>query len=126
MLLVGGRYALQLRDNKPGVVDPGRWGLFGGALTDGETPACGLTRELYEELSIRVPQPRLLWTVDGKSESDSTAKRWWFFEVDATDLWAGHVLHEGQAARLFEVEEAITLPMAPITREVLTRHRAVI
>jgi 8-oxo-dGTP diphosphatase len=122
VLLVGGRYALQLRDDKPGIVGRGLWGLFGGALADGETPASGLRRELYEELSIRVADPRLLWTVDGESELSSAAKRWWFFEVDATDSWAGHVLHEGQAARLFDGEEAIALPMARITRDVLMRH----
>ena len=122
MLLVRGQYALQLRDDKPGIVGRGLWGLFGGALADGETPAAGLVRELYEELAIRVADPRLLWTVEGESELTSTAKRWWFFEVDATDAWAGHVLHEGQAAKVFDGEEAIALPMASITREVLTRH----
>jgi 8-oxo-dGTP diphosphatase len=121
---VGGRYALQLRDDKPGIVGRGLWGLFGGALSDGEPPAHGLARELYEELTIRVLEPRLLWTIDGTSEISKEPKRWWFFEVDATDSWQGHVLHEGQAARLFGDEEAIALPMAAITRNVLTWHQA--
>jgi len=124
ILLVGGRYALQLRDDKPGIVGRGLWGLFGGALADGERPADGLTRELYEELEIRVAEPRMFWTFEGTSELSPGPKRWWFFDVDVTDSWAGHVLHEGQAARVFGVEELAPLPMAPITREVLTRHHA--
>ena len=123
LLLVDGRYALQLRDDKPGIVGRGLWGFFGGALAEDEPPAVGLTRELYEELEIRVAEPRLLWTIEGTSELSSMPKRWWFFEVDATDLWQGHVLHEGQAARLFSAEDAVALPMAPITRDVLRRHR---
>jgi 8-oxo-dGTP pyrophosphatase MutT (NUDIX family) len=83
-----------------------------------------LTRELYEELALRVAEPRLLWTVEGTSELSPVPKRWWFFEVDATDSWAGHVLHEGQAARVFGVEDLAPLPMASITRDVLTRHHA--
>src|SRR5207249_2826706 len=89
-----------------------------------EAPALGLARELYEELAIRVAEPRLLWTIDGTSELSSVPKRWWFFEVDATNLWRGHVLHEGQAARVFDAEDAVVLPMATITREVLRRHHA--
>ena len=124
LLLVDGRYALQLRDDKPGIVGRGLWGFFGGALAEDESPAVGLTRELYEELEIRVAEPRLLWTIEGTSELSSMPKRWWFFEVDATDLWQRHVLHEGQAAGLFSVDEALVLPMATITREVLRRHHA--
>ena len=85
LLLVDGRYALQLRDDKPGIVGRGLWGFFGGALAEDEPPAVGLTRELYEELEIRVAEPRLLWTIEGTSELSSMPKRWWFFEVDATD-----------------------------------------
>jgi len=33
-----GQFLLQLRDNIPGIVYPGHWGLFGGHLELGETP----------------------------------------------------------------------------------------
>jgi 8-oxo-dGTP diphosphatase len=45
-----GRWLLQLRDDMPGIVAPGRWGLFGGHLDPDETPEQALRRELREEI----------------------------------------------------------------------------
>jgi 8-oxo-dGTP diphosphatase len=50
MLERRGRWLIQLRDDIDGIVAPGRWGLFGGHLEPGETPAGGLRRELLEEI----------------------------------------------------------------------------
>jgi 8-oxo-dGTP diphosphatase len=46
-----GRWLLQLRDDVPGIVAPGHWGLFGGHLDPGETPEQALRRELLEEIA---------------------------------------------------------------------------
>lgn len=48
-----GRFLLQHRDDKPGIVNPGKWGSFGGVLEDYETPEEGFVRELEEELAWR-------------------------------------------------------------------------
>jgi 8-oxo-dGTP diphosphatase len=48
-----GRFLLQHRDDKPGIVNPGKWGSFGGELEPHETPEDGMLRELEEELSWR-------------------------------------------------------------------------
>lgn len=45
-----GQFLLQLRDNIPGIIYPGHWGLFGGHLEPGETPAVAMKRELMEEI----------------------------------------------------------------------------
>ena len=45
-----GKYLMQLRDDIPGIVYPGVWGLFGGSLEPGEEPETGLRRELVEEI----------------------------------------------------------------------------
>lgn len=56
-----GQFLLQLRDNIPGIVYPGHWGLFGGHVEPGETPATALQRELLEEIGY---VPPTLWKFD--------------------------------------------------------------
>lgn len=50
MLQREGRWLMQLRDDIPGIVAPGCWGLFGGHLDAGESPEEALRRELLEEI----------------------------------------------------------------------------
>jgi 8-oxo-dGTP diphosphatase len=50
MLQRNGRWLMQLRDEIPGIVAPGCWGLFGGHMDPGETPEQAVRRELLEEI----------------------------------------------------------------------------
>lgn len=47
-----GRVLMQLRDDRPGIFYPNRWGLPGGALEEGESFLDGALRELVEETGI--------------------------------------------------------------------------
>jgi 8-oxo-dGTP pyrophosphatase MutT (NUDIX family) len=53
----GDRVLMQLRDLKPDIVFPGRWGFFGGSIEDGEEPEETAKRELFEEIGYR---PKIL------------------------------------------------------------------
>lgn len=64
LLLVdaAGRYLMQLRDDIPGILYPGCWGLFGGGIEPGETPEVAMRRELEEEIGF-VPSVAPLFRV---------------------------------------------------------------
>ena len=49
-----GSYLMQLRDNKPSIVFPGNWGLFGGSIESGESVCEAASRELVEEIGIQI------------------------------------------------------------------------
>lgn len=124
VLLVNGAYALQLRDDTPAVAARGMWALFGGALEEGESPEAALRREISEELGIHLTECRLLWQVDRYSEFWGDVLRYWFFVTDVTPLWPFHIVREGQAARLFTIDDLPTTGVHPLIREVLDRHHA--
>jgi 8-oxo-dGTP diphosphatase len=44
-------YLMQLRDDIPTILSPGKWGFFGGSIENGETPIEAAQRELTEEIS---------------------------------------------------------------------------
>jgi 8-oxo-dGTP pyrophosphatase MutT (NUDIX family) len=50
-----GRLLLQQRDDIPGIVEPGKIGLFGGRREPGETFLQCVVREIHEEISYYVP-----------------------------------------------------------------------
>ncbi len=49
------KFLLQLRDDIPGIIYPGHWGLFGGHIESGETPDIAVKRELLEEIGYIPP-----------------------------------------------------------------------
>ncbi len=52
------KFLMQLRDDVPGILYPGHWGLFGGHLETNETAETGLVREVLEEINYLVTQPQ--------------------------------------------------------------------
>ena len=45
---------MQLRDDKPSIVFPDHWGLFGGTIESGESVCEAASRELEEEIAFRI------------------------------------------------------------------------
>jgi 8-oxo-dGTP diphosphatase len=50
------KFLMQLRDNIPGILYPGYWGLFGGHIETDETPDIAVQREVKEEISYTLAQ----------------------------------------------------------------------
>jgi len=52
------KFLLQLRDDIPTILYPGQWTLFGGHLEAGEKPEEGIKREIWEEITFKLDEPR--------------------------------------------------------------------
>lgn len=103
LLVCDGRYLMQLRDDKPAILLPDHWALFGGTVDGGEDAAAAIHRELAEELELR---PRSVISFTEMTVVlplvPPRLDRMSFFTVpiDRHDL-AATVQHEGAAKRLF-------------------------
>lgn len=54
-----GRVLMQLRDDRPGIAAPGRWGLFGGGVELGEDLVEAAVREFREETGVWLSEHEL-------------------------------------------------------------------
>jgi 8-oxo-dGTP pyrophosphatase MutT (NUDIX family) len=108
ILLPGGRYLLQHREDRAGISFPNAWGLFGGARESGENADAALRREMMEELEFSVGACSLFvgCTFDLRFEARRTRKI--FFSVEMTDAEArGLVLREGQGMAWLDFHEIL-------------------
>jgi 8-oxo-dGTP pyrophosphatase MutT (NUDIX family) len=110
LTLADGRYILQERDPKPWIFYPEHWGLFGGAIEEGETPEQGLVRELEEELQLKIDCDRLTYFTQlsyDLTQLSGPVLRRWFYQVTVSDSeWATAVLGEGRAVGAFDLRDA--------------------
>ena len=116
ILLLDGRYVLQLRDDNPAISAPGQWSLFGGRIDEGEDPLTAVKRELMEELNLRPEKFSELWPLDYYDPFDKQEIRTWFFWADVTDVWPNKILGEGQGVEAFSLEQLGQLDMPSIMR----------
>jgi 8-oxo-dGTP pyrophosphatase MutT (NUDIX family) len=110
--LSGGRYLMQLRDQKPNIFYPGHWGVFGGATDPGESTRQGLRRELIEELSL--PEidfkPFTSLAIDfGYCGLGIITRHYFVVEIDNSMLQRLR-LGEGQEMRVFSAPELLLMP----------------
>lgn len=89
-----GKFLFQLRDNKPDIIHPGIWGLFGGHLEPGETPEAALKREVLEEIGYPVTD-----VIEFGCYADSQVCRYIFYAPLTVDL-SQLVLNEGWDMKL--------------------------
>jgi 8-oxo-dGTP pyrophosphatase MutT (NUDIX family) len=122
ILTVGDGYALQLRDHLPAIAFPGHWGLFGGAVDQGETPVAAVRREVVEELALDVVQWDALWEVPYRCFFDGHPCVVAIFTADLTGRWGDHVLREGRAGGVFR-DDRLPSPMIPMAASLLARFR---
>ena len=96
-----GRYLLQLRDLKEGVIYPGHWGFFGGSIENNENQERAAIRELKEELNLVADRKRLKILFECESMAGKGVIFLYEFSIDPDNL----VLNEGESMALFELNE---------------------
>ena len=65
-----GRLLLQQRDDIAGIAFPGKIGLFGGDLEDGETFLECVVREINEEIGCHIPPERFEYLCDQRTTAN--------------------------------------------------------
>ncbi|MDP6781502.1 MAG: NUDIX domain-containing protein [Alphaproteobacteria bacterium] len=104
-----GRYLMQLRDDKAGIVLPNMWALFGGCVEANENPEAGLRRELLEELELELEPGSLAYFSQMAFDaiySDGGFRHRYFFEASIDPgVVDSLVLHEGAEMRLMTADD---------------------
>lgn len=100
---------LQLRDEYA-ERNPNKWGFFGGAIDEGESPGQAVIREAKEELGYATRNPQLILTEN--MPNDGT-KHLFIERFDDTQTLH---LGEGKAMQWFSLDELETIDM-------ITSHR---
>ncbi|GAA0483052.1 hypothetical protein Ade02nite_65840 [Paractinoplanes deccanensis] len=112
-----GALLLQLRDDKAPYY-PNVWGLPGGSVEEGETPAEASVRELWEEASISPSAPVRLFARQ-ELPSEGRVKNYFYAPTAATQ--SDVVLGEGAAMLFIPAAEVPGRPFTPGTAEMVAR-----
>lgn len=105
---IGNRVLLQLRDDKLGIVFPGHWGFFGGAIEEGESAEDAIQREIVEEIGFL---PDRIHGLGRHSIEDLDGLVAYAFAFPLTIPVEQLVQHEGQDMALVTLEEVLSKRM---------------
>jgi 8-oxo-dGTP diphosphatase len=99
-----GHVLLFLRDNNPIIPFPNCWDVLGGHVEEGETPFECITREIQEEINMKLENAQLFHVYDLEDRLEFT---FW----QAADLNIDQImLNEGQCLKWFTEKEIIDIP----------------
>jgi 8-oxo-dGTP pyrophosphatase MutT (NUDIX family) len=110
---------LHLRDDKPGIPNPGCWAGFGGAVEEGETIEQALRRELLEETGLEISAATFL-TSETDHEGDGREVSLFYvvgdYRPEEIDL------REGAGVAIHPIADLPGLKMSPFVRRAIRSH----
>lgn len=120
LVVPDGRVAVQVRDDKPGIDDPGMLMVFAGAVQHWEEPAHAAARELEEETTLRLPLEPFGTFLKTPQRHGRAGVVHAFIarDVDASQI----DVREGQGYRLVSVQDLDAPECSVITRDILARY----
>jgi 8-oxo-dGTP diphosphatase len=83
---------LFLRDDKPGLPFPNCWDVLGGGVEVGETPLECITREMHEEIGVKLENPHLFDVYDMPDRIEYTFWQRANFDIGQITLTEGQCL----------------------------------
>lgn len=110
LVIFDGKFVMVQRDNKPNILNPGKWNLPGGGIDGDETPEETLVRELQEEINLTPTHIEPMGTTR-YADGDTIVYR---FAVRPTheEMLKIHLVSEGQELRWFTLPEALTMDLS--------------
>lgn len=93
------KFLFQLRDNKKGISNPNKWGLFGGGIESNESPVKAIIREIKEELNLELIEKNIKFLFKNGKNNIFYYK----LEEDRRDF----ILNEGQNFKFFKIREIL-------------------
>jgi 8-oxo-dGTP pyrophosphatase MutT (NUDIX family) len=116
ILYQDGRVLLQHRDDRPDIVYPGAWAIFGGHVEPDEDPEAAARREIEEELGLRLEGP-----LEPVVQQDRPDRQRTVFATPLTVPVEQLTLNEGQGMALLSRADLAEYQVVPAHREILER-----
>lgn len=110
LVIFEGKFVMVQRDNKPNILNPGKWNLPGGGIDGNETPEEALVRELQEEINLTPTQIELMG-ITRYANGGAIVHR---YAVRPTEHEAASIrlVSEGQELGWFTLPEALTMDLS--------------
>jgi 8-oxo-dGTP pyrophosphatase MutT (NUDIX family) len=115
---------LQVRDNKPGITNPGLISSFGGHIEEGEEPIDAAIREINEETNLGLKKEQLVFYDKRRKTKEIHGEDWdvYYFGVNRIETKGLKVFEGSGFTVIHNLEELNNSNTTKLLKEVLTDY----